>query len=100
MKLKKLILLAAAVTVMTAGCGNGAESSGPASDVTSVYVTREGAVTSVTVEEYDTEAFEDDEAGLLASVTEDLEAWRRGRVRGACVHPGMHDEGRRGDAFN
>ena len=74
MKLKKLILLAAAVTVMTAGCGNGAESSGPASDVTSVYVTREGAVTSVTVEEYDTEAFEDDEAGLLASVTEDLEA--------------------------
>ena len=29
MKLKKLILLAAAVTVMTAGCGNGAESSGP-----------------------------------------------------------------------
>ena len=64
MKLKKLILLAAAVTVMTAGCGNGAESSGPASDVTSVYVTRAGAVTSVTVEEYDTEAFEDDEAGL------------------------------------
>ncbi len=74
MNLKRYALLAAAAVLMTAGCGKNAGNTEPSLEETSIYVTRDGAVISVTVEEYDQSVFEDDEAGLRASAEEDLKA--------------------------
>lgn len=73
MKLNKYIMLTAAIAVLATGCGNKAETTAPFSPTeSSIYVTREGKITSATVEKYENDYYTAEE--LKASAEEDLEA--------------------------
>lgn len=73
MKLNKYIILTAAIAVLATGCGNKAETPASFSPTeSSIYVTREGKITSATVEKYENDYYTAEE--LKASAEEDLEA--------------------------
>lgn len=73
MKLNKYIILTAAIAVLATGCGSKAETTASFSPTeSSIYVTREGKITSATVEKYENDYYTAEE--LKASAEEDLEA--------------------------
>lgn len=69
-KIGKLAALIAAAALVATGCAKEAKSAGFSPDTSSVYVTRGGAVTGAVVEKLENDYY--DEAGLKASVEEDL----------------------------
>lgn len=73
MKLNKYIILTAAIAVLATGCGNKAGTTASFSPTeSSIYVTREGKITSATVEKYENDYYTAEE--LKASAEEDLAA--------------------------
>lgn len=72
MNLKKFLILASSIAVLTTGCGNKADTASFSPTESSIYITREGKVTSATIEKYEGADYTEEE--LRASAEQDLEA--------------------------
>lgn len=71
MNFKKFIILSASVALLATGCGNKADTASFSPTESSIYVTREGKVTSATIEKFEGTGYTEEE--LRASAEEDLE---------------------------